>query len=140
MNITIYTKGLAEPNPGKLGYAAVLVASDDAGNILKHIARAGYKDEGTNNQAAILAAVLGVMTLARPCAATVISDSQYLVNVMTGQWASEKNGHDFRVLRMACQQHVITWQWASNREANTYAEQALHAAQIALITRGSDHA
>lgn len=136
MKIEIYTDGAAMPNPGELGYAAVLVAMDDDGTVLKRITRSGYKKHGTNNQAEILAAIIGLQALQKPSTVTVYSDSQYLVKVASGEWNSNKNGDDFRVLRTVMQEHDVTWQWVRGHNGNPHNEMAHDAANRALANRG----
>jgi ribonuclease HI len=136
MRIEIYVDGSCEPNPGEMGYAAVLVALDDEGNLLKRIVRTGYKASGTNNQAEICAAIIGLQSLTKPTEVTVYSDSQYLVNVMNDAWKSDKNRDEFRVLRLATMQHTVRWQWVKGHNGNEFNEMAHNAAQLAIRYRG----
>lgn len=136
MRIEIFVDGSAEPNPGEIGYAAVLVAFDDDGNMLKRTTRTGYKASGTNNQAEICAAIIGLQSLTKPTEVTVYSDSQYLVNVMNDAWKSDKNKDEFRVLRLATMPHTVRWQWVKGHDGNTFNEMAHNAAQLAIRYKG----
>ncbi len=88
--LTIYTDGASRGNPGKGGYAAIIIA----GNMVMEIA--DKKDHATNNQME-LAAVEAVLSdsgaLSWPGDVIILSDSMYVINGMT-KWAKgwERNG------------------------------------------------
>ncbi len=79
--VVIYTDGACIGNPGPGGYGAVLLS----GNHRKEIS-GGYA-ETTNNRMELMAAIVGLEALARPCAVTVYSDSKYLVDAVEKGWA-----------------------------------------------------
>ncbi len=78
--VTIYTDGGAEPNPGPGGYGVVLIY----GHRRKELS-AGFRST-TNNRMEVIAAVVGLETLKKPCKVELYSDSKYLVDAMTQGW------------------------------------------------------
>ncbi len=80
--VTLYTDGAAEPNPGPGGYGVVLIY----GGRRKELS--GMFRRTTNNRMEILAAIVGLEALKEPCKVTLHSDSKYLVDAMTQGWVS----------------------------------------------------
>ena len=86
MKVTIYTDGSARGNPdGPGGYGTILSYID--GNGTEHLREysQGYK-KTTNNRMELLAAIVGLEALLRPCEVTLYSDSQYLVKAFNDHW------------------------------------------------------
>lgn len=86
MNVTIYTDGSARGNPnGPGGYGTIIVYVD--GNGQEHIREysAGYK-KTTNNRMELMAAIVGLEALTKPCDVLIYSDSQYLVKAFNEHW------------------------------------------------------
>ena len=82
VDVTIYTDGACLGNPGPGGYGVVLLASGDRRRELS----GGFRLT-TNNRMEMLAAIIGLETLKRPCRVTLHSDSKYLVDAMEKGWA-----------------------------------------------------
>ncbi len=94
MKVTIYTDGSARGNPeGPGGYGVVLQYLDRAGVLHERELSGGFV-KTTNNRMELLAAIVGLEALTRPCEVDLYSDSQYLVHAFTKQWIAgwEKNG------------------------------------------------
>ncbi len=118
-HITIYTDGSALGNPGPGGYGVVLKYQDQYKEL-----SGGYR-RTTNNRMEILAAIEGLKALKAPCAVTLYSDSQYLINAMNKGWAKRwrangwmrnkneaaLNADLWEELLTLCEQHQITWVW-----------------------------
>ena len=84
--VTIYTDGAARGNPeGPGGYGAVLEYVDSRGTLHTRELSQGY-EKTTNNRMELMAAIAALETLNRPCAVTLYSDSQYLVNAFNQHW------------------------------------------------------
>lgn len=86
MKVTIYTDGSARGNPdGPGGYGTIISYID--GNGTEHIREfsQGFK-KTTNNRMELLAAIIGLEALIRPCEVTLYSDSQYLVKAFNEHW------------------------------------------------------
>ncbi len=78
--VKIYTDGACINNPGPGGYAAILIAN----GIEKEIS--GYKENTTNNEMELTAALQGLLQLNKKCNITIYSDSAYLVNAFNQGW------------------------------------------------------
>lgn len=86
MKVSIYTDGSARGNPdGPGGYGTILVYVDS--NQTEHIREysGGYK-KTTNNRMELMAAIIGLESLTKPCEVTLYSDSQYLVKAFNDHW------------------------------------------------------
>ena len=78
MKVTIYTDGSARGNPdGPGGYGTILSYIDGTGKEHK---------KTTNNRMELMAAIVGLEALIRPCDVTLYSDSQYLVKAFNENW------------------------------------------------------
>ena len=73
-HVIIYTDGAAEPNPGPGGYGVVLLS----GKHRKELS-GGFR-RTTNNRMELLAVIVGLESLTKPCRVTLYSDSKYVVD------------------------------------------------------------
>ena len=86
MKVTIYTDGSARGNPdGPGGYGTVIQFVDSKGQLHEREFSAGYK-KTTNNRMELLAAIVGLEALTKPCQVDLYSDSQYLVKAFNDHW------------------------------------------------------
>lgn len=86
MKVTIYTDGSARGNPdGPGGYGTILEYIDTKGQVHKREYSAGYK-KTTNNRMELMAAIVGLEALIKPCDVELYSDSQYLVKAFNDHW------------------------------------------------------
>lgn len=124
--VTIYTDGAAEPNPGPGGYGVVLIY----GNRRKELS--GMFRLTTNNRMEILAAIVGLEALKEPCKITLYSDSKYLVDAMTQEWVSRWRANGWwrskqekatntdlweRLLTL-CAKHHVEFVWVKGHAGN----------------------
>ncbi|MGE0130668.1 MAG: RNase H family protein [Blastocatellales bacterium] len=65
----------------------------------------------TNQQAEIVAACVALETLKEPCAVEVISDSQYVVKTMKGEFKRKVNLEFWKRLDSAASRHRVDWKW-----------------------------
>ena len=79
--VTIHTDGACLGNPGPGGYGVIL---DHQGR--RRELSGGYA-RTTNNRMELLAAIVGLEALNRPCDVTLYSDSRYLVDAVSKGWA-----------------------------------------------------
>ncbi len=79
--VIIYTDGACIGNPGPGGYGAVLLYREQRQEL-----SGGYA-ETTNNRMELMAAIVGLEALKRPCDVTLYSDSKYLVDAIEKGWA-----------------------------------------------------
>jgi ribonuclease HI len=127
--VTIYTDGGCKPNPGKGGWAAVLIFGDHEKPIY------GYQLNTTNNRMELTAAVRSLATLKTSCEVTFHIDSQYVKNGITSwihNWmrngwktAAKKpveNQDLWMQLHELTQMHTIHWKWVRGHAGNQYNE------------------
>lgn len=87
--VVIYTDGACLGNPGPGGYGVVLLYDSHRRELSEGFSLT------TNNRMEIMAAIAGLEALKGPCAVTLYSDSQYLVNAMTRGWARRWQANDW---------------------------------------------
>lgn len=86
MKVTLYTDGSARGNPeGPGGYGAVLQYIDRTGILHEREYSAGYK-KTTNNRMELMAVIVGLEALTKPCEVEVISDSKYVTDAFNKNW------------------------------------------------------
>ncbi len=88
--VVIYTDGAAKGNPGVGGYGVVMLY----GNYRKELSM-GYRLT-TNNRMELLAVIIGLEMLLRPCEVTIYTDSQYVVNSVEKKWVFTWEKNDFK--------------------------------------------
>ena len=79
--VTLYTDGACSGNPGPGGWGAILIYKD----IRKEMS--GGDKETTNNRMELTAAIEGLSALKEPCRVKLYSDSKYLIDGITKDWA-----------------------------------------------------
>ena len=85
-NVQIYTDGSARGNPdGPGGYGVVLHFTDSQGQLHEKTMSGGYV-RTTNNRMELMAAIVGLEALNRPCAVELYSDSKYLTDAFNQHW------------------------------------------------------
>ena len=86
MFVKLYTDGAARGNPeGPGGYGAVLQYTDSSGKLHEREYSAGYK-KTTNNRMELMAVIVGLEALNRPCDVEIISDSKYVTDAFNQHW------------------------------------------------------
>lgn len=125
MKVTIYTDGAARGNPeGPGGYGTVVQYTDSKGTLHEREYSAGYK-KTTNNRMELMAAIVGLEALTKPCEVTLVSDSQYLTNAFNQHWVEGwiqknwkrgknepvKNVDLWKRLLKAKEPHQVTFVW-----------------------------
>lgn len=94
MKVSIYTDGSARGNPdGPGGYGTVLQYVDAKGMLHERELSAGYK-KTTNNRMELMAVIVGLEALNRPCQVELYSDSKYVIDAFEKNWVDSwlKNG------------------------------------------------
>lgn len=94
MKVTIYTDGSARGNPdGPGGYGTILQYVDSTGTLHERELSAGYK-KTTNNRMELMAVIVGLEALNRPCQVDLYSDSKYVIDAFEKNWVDSwlKNG------------------------------------------------
>lgn len=86
MKVTIYTDGAARGNPhGPGGYGCILHYRDLGGRLHEREFSGGYR-KTTNNRMEMLAVIVGLEALTKPCEVTVVSDSKYVTDAFNQHW------------------------------------------------------
>lgn len=86
MNVKVYTDGSARGNPdGPGGYGAVIEYVSPTGQLHTKELSAGYK-KTTNNRMEMMAAIVALEALNRPCQVELYSDSKYLTDAFNQKW------------------------------------------------------
>ena len=125
MHVEIYTDGAARGNPdGPGGYGTILQYVDSTGKLHEREFSQGYK-KTTNNRMELLAAIVGLEKLTKPCEVDLYSDSQYLVKAFADDWIGSwikkgwknskrepvKNRDLWERLLEAKKPHTVTFHW-----------------------------
>jgi ribonuclease HI len=128
--VTLYTDGGCEPNPGVGGYGALLICGNQTQEL------SGGFSQTTNNRMEIFAAIAGLEALEAPSHVTLISDSRYLVDAMTlawakrwqsnGWWRTKKeravNADLWERLLALCERHRVTFEWVKGHAGHEHNE------------------
>ncbi|APG45771.1 ribonuclease HI [Phaeobacter porticola] len=131
-----YTDGACSGNPGPGGWG-VLLRAMDGDTIVKEKELQGGEAETTNNRMELLAAINALESLARASTLTVVTDSAYVKNGVTGwihgwkrngwKTASKKpvkNVELWQRLDEAQRRHTVTWEWVKGHAGHPENERA----------------
>lgn len=123
--VQIYTDGSARGNPdGPGGFGTILHFTDQQGQLHEKTISGGFK-RTTNNRMELLAAIVGLEALRRPCQVELYSDSKYLVDAFNQHWIENwvarnwirgksspvKNVDLWKRLLKAKETHQVTFIW-----------------------------
>ena len=136
MLVELYTDGAARGNPdGPGGYGVVLEYVDSKGQLHIRELSQGYV-KTTNNRMELLAVIVGLEALNRPCQVTVYSDSKYVVDAFNQQWIDGwlkkdwkrgknepvKNVDLWKRLLQAKEPHEVTFCWVKGHDGHAQNE------------------
>ena len=138
--VTIYTDGGCEPNPGSGGYGVVLLHPKKRAEI-----SGGFR-KTTNNRMEIYAAIAGLELLKQPCKVALYSDSQYLVDAIMKGWAMKwrqndwwlnnteraKNHDLWQKLLLLCEKHQVEFRWVKGHAGDLENERCDQLSMAAL--------
>ena len=146
-----YTDGACSGNPGPGGWGVVLEAWEGA-VLVKSRDIGGGEADTTNNRMEMMAAIAALEALERPSAITVVTDSTYVKDGITGWihgwkrngWKNAakkpvKNTDLWQRLDAAQARHQVTWEWVkghAGHEQNERADALARAAIKALKAAG----
>ena len=136
MLVKIYTDGAARGNPdGPGGYGTILSYTD--GNGVEHIREfsQGYV-KTTNNRMELMAAIVGLEALIKPCEVELYSDSKYVVDAFNQNWIGSwlrndwknsakkpvKNKELWQRLLKAMEPHKVTFIWVKGHDGHAQNE------------------
>ncbi|MGI6011047.1 MAG: ribonuclease HI [Ruminococcus sp.] len=132
MMVKIYTDGSARGNPdGPGGYGCVLQYWDSRGELHEREFSAGYR-KTTNNRMELMAAIVGLEALIRPCQVELYSDSKYLTDAFNQHWIESwvkkgwkrgknepvKNTDLWKRLLKAMEPHQVTFHWVKGHDGH----------------------
>jgi ribonuclease HI len=131
-----YTDGACSGNPGPGGWGALMQAVDGA-TVIKERELKGGEANTTNNRMELLAAIHALEALDRDTEITLITDSNYVKNGITGWifgwkkngWKNAakqpvKNAELWQRLDAANARHRVTWQWVKGHAGHPQNERA----------------
>lgn len=124
--VTIYTDGACDPNPGPGGWAALLIAKG------KERVISGSESETTNNRMELTAAIQALKTLQGRSRIEFYTDSEYLKKGIT-EWMANWRARNWRrkggklanvdlwqALDKAIQEHQIQWHWVRGHSGDRH--------------------
>ncbi|ANT60413.1 MULTISPECIES: ribonuclease HI [Roseobacteraceae] len=131
-----YTDGACSGNPGPGGWG-VLMRAMDGDTVKKERELKGGEAETTNNRMELMAAISALEALSRPTQITVVTDSAYVKNGVTGWihgwkrngWKTAakkpvKNAELWQRLDEAQKRHQVTWEWVKGHAGHPENERA----------------
>jgi len=140
-HVIIHTDGACKGNPGPGGWGAVLQAGQGHEKELW-----GGEANTTNNRMELMAAIMALEILKRPCRVELHTDSKYVMQGVTEWihgWKARgwktadkkpvKNEDLWRRLDAARSRHEVHWRWVKG-----HAGHALNERADALANRGVD--
>ena len=136
--IELFTDGACKGNPGPGGWGALLRFKGTEKELY------GGEAATTNNRMELMAVIMGLQALSRPCAVAVTTDSVYVKNGIT-QWIHNwkrngwrtaakkpvKNEDLWRLLDETVARHEVSWHWVKGHAGHPENERA-----DALANRG----
>lgn len=139
-----YTDGACSGNPGPGGWGVLLRAMDGEA-VLKERELSGGEAETTNNRMELMAAISALETLEKASRITVVTDSAYVKNGVTGWifgwkkngWKTAakkpvKNVELWQRLDEAQARHDVTWEWVKGHAGHPENERADELARVGM--------
>ena len=137
--VVIYTDGACSGNPGPGGWGAFLSYNGTEREL------SGGEPDTTNNRMELMAAIVALETLKRPCQVTLYTDSKYVMQGITewiARWKKNgwrtaakkpvKNDDLWRRLDEALTPHRVDWQWVKGHAGDPGNERADQLARDAV--------
>lgn len=131
-----YTDGACSGNPGPGGWGVLMLAREGE-TVVKERTLNGGEPDTTNNRMELLAAISALEALSRPSVITVVTDSAYVKNGVTGWifgwkrngWKTAdrkpvKNVDLWQRLDAAQARHQVTWKWIKGHAGHAENERA----------------
>ena len=128
MELKIYTDGACSGNPGKGGWAAIILDNNSNQSSIS-----GSENNTTNNRMELLAPIMALKKIKKKSDITIFTDSKYVKDGITdwikkwkmNNWKgsnkrSVKNKDLWIKLDNACLKHKVTWKWVKAHAGNKY--------------------
>lgn len=131
-NIKLFTDGAARGNPdGPGGFGTIIQFVDSQGVLHEKEYSAGYK-KTTNNRMELMAVIVGLEALNRPCHVEVFSDSKYVTDAFNANWVEGwikknwknstgkpvKNPDLWKRLIKAMEPHEVIFNWVKGHNGH----------------------
>ena len=115
----IWTDGGYSISEGVGAYAFIVLQGNE--EVYRHAERI---EKSTNNRCELLAIINAVRLLPDHCSATIYTDSQYCIGVLTGQYRRKKNTDilDEWDIIVASKSLNIEFEWVKGHSGNKYNE------------------
>lgn len=139
--VVIHTDGACSGNPGPGGWGAILEYDGREKEL------SGAEDGTTNNRMELMAAIVALETLKRPCKVRLVTDSSYVRDGVTkwihgwkrNGWRTAakkpvKNEDLWRRLDAANQRHDVSWEWVKGHAGHPENERADQLARDAIAS------
>ncbi|HET8791591.1 MAG TPA: ribonuclease HI [Modicisalibacter sp.] len=137
--VTIHTDGACRGNPGPGGWGALLHAGPHEKTLN------GFEATSTNNRMELMAAIMALRELKRPCHVALYTDSEYLRKGIT-EWIHGwkkrgwktaakqpvKNAELWRELLAESERHQVSWHWVKGHSGHPGNERADALANAAI--------
>ena len=137
--VIVHTDGACKGNPGPGGWGAIL----QAGGKTKELC--GGEPVTTNNRMELMAAIMALEALTRPCQVELHTDSKYVMTGITEWihgWKARgwktadkkpvKNEDLWRRLDVARARHKVTWRWVKGHAGHALNERADQLANLGI--------
>ncbi len=128
MKLKIYTDGACSGNPGKGGWAAIILDGE-----LNKTSISGSEDQTTNNRMELMAPIMALKKIKTKSEITIYTDSKYVKDGITdwikkwklNNWKSSnkktvKNKDLWIKLENSCLKHKVNWKWIKAHAGNKY--------------------
>ena len=128
MKLKIYTDGACSGNPGKGGWAAIIIDSN-----LNISSISGSVKSTTNNRMELMASIMALKKIKKKSEITIYTDSKYVKDGITvwikkwklNNWKGSnkkqvKNKDLWIKLDNSCLKHKVTWKWVKAHAGNKY--------------------
>ena len=145
MKVKVYTDGSARGNPdGPGGYGCVIHYTGAKGELHTREYSQGYA-KTTNNRMELMAAIIGLEALTRPCEVELYSDSKYVIDAFNQKWIDNwiakgwkrgkskpvKNIDLWKRLLAAKAAHEVTFIWVKGHDGHVENERCDYLATTA---------
>ena len=127
MKLKIYTDGACSGNPGKGGWAAIILDDSNQSSI------SGSEINTTNNRMELMAPIMALKKIKKKSEITIFTDSKYVKDGITdwikkwkvNNWKNSskkpvKNKDLWIKLDNASLKHKVTWKWVKAHAGNKY--------------------
>ena len=125
MKLKIFTDGACSGNPGKGGWAAIILDGN------KQSILSGSESNTTNNRMELMAPIMALKKVKKNSEITIYTDSKYVKDGVTewikkwklNNWKSAskkpvKNKDLWVKLDSTCEKHKISWKWVKAHAGN----------------------